>query len=254
MPSVDAQAREPRRSPPAKDAPPTPANVAALDVWLSSLIAFGEGTSEEPWHFYDAIDRYLGPWGPDGYPIAYGKKYCQRFWSHAPLQASSAGRAWVRRTLVLLQLELKHFILERFRQGDLGSLTASELKRAAFTSHPRAYTEGGLAMLLMLSPQLIGHIVVIPGVEFVPWSPNFDLTVLQAAVTGLLLLRGCFALGRWPGSQHALSRARSRWPLQRVATRDVQSSAWAALTSGLLTRVPRMRRSRSLGSFGEMTT
>ncbi|MEY4510282.1 MAG: hypothetical protein RLZZ450_2404 [Pseudomonadota bacterium] len=242
LPDVCPRARAPVRSPPAKDAPPTADNLAKLDGWLAALIAFRE-PNQDPWHFYDAIDHYLGPWGLDGYPIAYGKKYCQRFWSHAPLQASAAGRAWVCRTLVLLQLELKQFIVERFRQGNLAELTAPELKRAAFISHPRAYTEGGLAMLFMLSPLLVGHIVAIPGVEFVPWSPDFDLTVWQAATTSLLLVRGCLSSGRWRS-----------WQRTHAAASDLQSSAWAAVTSGLLTRVPRIRRSRSLGSFGEITT
>lgn len=241
MTDVRLPAQAPGAAPPAKDAPPTPDNLAKLDAWLSSLIAFRDGGCDEPWHFYEAVDHYLGPWGTDGYPIAYGKKYCQRFWSHAPLQASALGRAWVRRTLVLLQLELKHFILERFGRGELGALTADELKRAAFISHPRAYTEGGLAML-MLSPQLIGHIVAVPGVEFVPWRPDFDLTVFQAAITGLLLVQSCLAL--WPWRRQRSTRAAS----------DRQSSASAALTSGRLARVPRIRRSRSLGLLGEMTT
>ena len=62
--------------PPAKTAPPTPENVRKRQAWLDSITAYRASTAGRPWTFYEQIDKYLGPWGEQGYPIAYGKKYC----------------------------------------------------------------------------------------------------------------------------------------------------------------------------------
>jgi hypothetical protein len=177
--------------PPPKDAPPTAENVRALRDWLAGLIAFRSQTSAEPWIFYEQVDSYLGPWGPSGYPIAYGKKYCRLFFEDERLNANLAGRAWVRRTLVLLQSALEKFMIERFSAGRLGSVTSEQFKQVAFASHPVAYTEGGLGMVTVLSPTLMLHLLTIPAVEFLPWSPTFMPTMEQALITADLIVPGC---------------------------------------------------------------
>src|SRR5579871_2440471 len=170
--------------PPAKTSTPTPANQQALEDWLLSIMAFRPETEGKPWTFYEEVDKYLGPWGEDGYPIAYGRKYCILFSTDQELDANPAGKAWIHRTLILLQVALKDFILQRYREGTLGSLTEVEFRKAAFDSHPTAYTEGGLAMVSMLSVGLTLHVAGIPWREYLPWSKNFGATWYQVVVTG----------------------------------------------------------------------
>jgi len=178
-------------TPPAKTSTPTAANQRALEDWLLSIMAFRAGTDGKPWTFYEEVDKYLGPWDTKGYPIAYGKKYCVLFSQDERLAADPAGSAWIRHTLILLQVALKDFILARYRKGTLGALTEPEFRKAAFDSHPRAYTEGGLTMVVMISPLLALHVAAIPAVEFEPWSPNFGSTVGQVVITsGMVLPRG----------------------------------------------------------------
>lgn len=182
-------------APPAKNSTPTAANQQALEDWLLSIMAFRAETDGKPWTFYEEIDKYLGPWDTQGYPIAYGKKYCVLFSQDERLAADPAGSAWIRRTLILLQVALKDFILARYREGTLGALTEPEFRKAAFDSHPYAYTEGGLTMVVMISPLLAVHVLEIPAVEFIPWSPNFGATIGQVVITsGMVLPRGVAVL------------------------------------------------------------
>jgi len=180
--------------PPAKGSAPTPANQRALEDWLLSIMAFRPETDGKPWTFYEEVDKYLGPWDVKGYPIAYGKKYCVLFSGDKRLADDPAGRAWIRRTLLLLQIALKDFILERYRSGKLATLTEPEFRRAAFDSHPRAYTEGGLTMVVMLSPRLAAHVATIPAVEFKPTSENFGSTVAQVIITSGMVMPRAVAM------------------------------------------------------------
>lgn len=155
---------------------------------MLSIMAFREETDGKPWTFYEEVDKYLGPWGADGYPIAYGKKYCVLFSADEDLAANPVGRAWIRRTLLLLQAAIKDFILQRYREGTLGSVTEAEFRKAAFDSHPKAYTEGGLTMVCMLSLPLAVHVAMIPKHEFLPWSGSFGATWAQVFITGGMVL------------------------------------------------------------------
>ncbi len=171
------------KQPPSKFAPATPENVNALAAWLDAITAFGIAADGHPWLFYEKLDEYLGPWGESGYLIGYGKKYCKLFYEDEHLQRNRAGRAWVIRTLQLLQNALKDFVLDHFRKGTLGIMPPDELKRAAFKSHAQAYTEGGLTLVLIVSPGLIRHIVEIPIGEFLPWKQNARASWSQAFET-----------------------------------------------------------------------
>lgn len=176
-------------SPPAKSAPATRENILALDAWLDSILAFRALTRGRPWTFYEQMEAYLGPWAAGGYPLSYGKKYCTLFYTDADLNRNPAGAAWVRRTLLALQLALKDFVIARFEAGTLATLTKEEFANAAFRSHPRAYTQGGLALVMMLSPGLVFHLATIPWVEFLPWKPHFAATLEQVVITGGMMLR-----------------------------------------------------------------
>jgi hypothetical protein len=156
--------------PPLKTAAPTPGNVKALTEWLSSILCYRARSEGRPWLFYEEIDRYLGPWGSSGYPLGYGRRYCQLFYGNAELKTSPATRDWVHKTLLMLQVAIKNFVLQRFRRGTLGRLTEPEFRQAAFDSHPEAYTEGGLAMVAVVAPTMIPVIATIPRLEFTPTS------------------------------------------------------------------------------------
>jgi hypothetical protein len=141
-----------------------------------------------PWLFYEEVDRYLGPWSVSGYPIGYGKKYCVLFSSNRKLESDPAGAAWVRRTLLLLQTELTAFIVDRYAKGTLGSLTEAELRAAAFDSHPKAYTQAGLTLVVMIAPVLVFELALIPKAEFKPSSESFGATVRQVIDTASIVI------------------------------------------------------------------
>jgi hypothetical protein len=71
---------------PTKIARPTPENLKLLQAGLTSVIS-GHPQSIQPWTFYEELDQYLGPWGNQGYPIAYGNFYCVAFNSNEKLMA-----------------------------------------------------------------------------------------------------------------------------------------------------------------------
>lgn len=167
---------------PLKTAAPNATTIQQLELGLTALVA-GHPGSLEPWTFYEEIDRYLGPWGAAGYPINYGKAYCVLFNTNEKLQANPQTAEWVRRTTIRLQELVRDFIVERFRAGTLPRLTEPELRQAAFDSHPRAYSEGGLAMVVLVAPEMLPVIVSIPGTEFNPGSANFGATMNQVGGT-----------------------------------------------------------------------
>jgi hypothetical protein len=190
--------------PVAKTSAPTPQNVKALDQWLTVITAFHPLTAGKPWTFYEQIDAYLGPWGQSGYPIAYGKKYCQLFYADPVLRRDPAGAQWVQRTLLLLQDELHRYILGRYQAGTLGTITADQLRDAAFDSHPKAYTQAGLSMIVLLSPGLTKEISLIPATEYKPTSPGFGRTVKQVAITTTIIVPEIIAtaLAAFSGPAH----------------------------------------------------
>jgi hypothetical protein len=173
-------------APPPRDSKPTPERIKALNDWLVAMTE-GHPRSADPWTFYEEIDSYLGPFGDSGYPIGYGKKYCKLFNENKVLAQHPQARAWVRRTTILLQTYLTEFIVDRYRKGTLGSLTEKELRDAAFASHPRAYTQGGLTYLMMMSPELQGVLSAIPDAEF--HNENADASEAQYRETRSLVIR-----------------------------------------------------------------
>lgn len=167
---------------PPKDAQPTAANVKALQAGLTSVIA-GHPQAKYPWTFYEVLDRYLGPWGPNGYPIAYGKFYCVAFNANEKLLSNPVTHQWIAITTVKLQESLRDYVVARFKAGTLARISEPELRQAAFATHARAYTDGGLAMVILVAPELIDVIATVPGKEFSPWSANFKSTVMQVLST-----------------------------------------------------------------------
>jgi hypothetical protein len=246
--------------PPARNSTPTAANIAALDSWLTSILAFRPETGDRPWTFYEEVDRYLGPWREQGYPIAYGKKYCQLFSADRNLRDDLAGREWIQRTLLLLQQAIKAFIMQRYRAGTLGRLTERELRQAAFDSHPRAYTEGGLTMVVMLSPGLALHVASIPAVEFSPTSANFGATVVQVFATATMVAPRAVGLllATAAGPAHTGGLAQAMATDRARATAEMNqgmalAEARRAVNSGRCDNVTVLERLKTAVAGAEMT-
>lgn len=179
---------------PAKAAPASPENVRTLHDGFTSVVA-GHPGAVQPWTFYEELDAYLGPWGNTGYPIGYGKYYCMAFNGNQKLQDNVETREWVRRTTVALQEPLRDLVVERFRAGSLPSLTEAQLRQAAFAMHPQAYTQGGLAMVVLTAPEMLPIIASIPSAQFNPLNPNFTSSVRQVFTTLELVLPRTAAMG-----------------------------------------------------------
>lgn len=62
----------------------------------------------------------------------------------------------------------------------------------AFKSHASAYTEGGLTMVVIVSPGLVRHILEIPLSEFLPGKPNARASWSQAFETAGISVREAF--------------------------------------------------------------
>lgn len=145
---------------------------------LTSIIA-GHPQANTTYRFYEEIDKWLGPWGNQGYPIGYGKFYNIAFTHNQNLNADPIAKKWVWRTTILLQEAIRDYIVKRIRDCSITTLSEPQLRQAAFLSHPRAYDRGGLASVVLLAPELIPIIATIPGAEFLPTSPNFSPTIMQ---------------------------------------------------------------------------
>lgn len=149
---------------------------------FTSVIA-GHAQATTTYRFYEELDAWLGPWGDKGYPIAYGKFYNVAFTSNQKLMANPQTKDWVWKTTILLQEALRDFVVGCVKAGTIASLTEPQLRKAAFDSHPRAYAEGGLALVTMTAPEMVPIIATIPAAEFSPTSDNFGATVKQVFVT-----------------------------------------------------------------------
>jgi len=152
-----------------------------VDDALTSVTAY-HARALTTYTFYEVLDQWLGPWGVQGYPIGYGKFYNIQF-TRSNVMRSPEGRQWIETTTVALQNALRRYVLNRVRQGSLGRIIESELRRAAFDSHPECYTTSGLARIVLLDPFLIPYIAAIPGKEYVPTSSDFGPTIKQALET-----------------------------------------------------------------------
>jgi hypothetical protein len=186
--------------------PPTQANVEKLRVDLTALIA-DHVNAKDPWTFYEQIDQFLGPWGDKGYPLSYGKFYCQLFNRNQKLQENLDTRDWVAKTTVKLQELIRDKIIDLFKNKKLASLTEDQFRAFAFATHPQAYDQGGLALVVLIDPEMLPVIILIPSVEFIPGHGNALSTWVQVLDTLLLLSRTVpgYVLAASAGPAHNLS-------------------------------------------------
>ena len=82
--------------PPEKDSKPTLENTQKLDMADPPDRRPSRGHA----HLYllEEIDKYLGPWGNDGYPLGYGKKYNILFTTDPLLMTHTNVQNWVWKT------------------------------------------------------------------------------------------------------------------------------------------------------------
>ena len=109
---------------------------------LTSVI-IGRPMAVQPYTFYEEIDAWLGPWGQNGYPLAYGKFYAVAFKSDQSLSADPETKQLVWDTTRTLQEALRDYIIERMHSKTLGAITEPELRSAALASHAKAYCGWG---------------------------------------------------------------------------------------------------------------
>lgn len=180
---------------------------------LTSVIA-GHPQATTTYRFYEELDNWLGPWGQSGYPIGYGKFYNIAFTTNGKLMSNPTTKQWVWRTTILLQEALRDYVVKKVRDCSIQSLTEKQLREAAFASHPQAYDRGGLATVVLVAPELIPFIIIIPAGEYLPTSQNFGATVQQAFVTlGMVapqVIGGALAATAGPAHTGLLSRAIKR--------------------------------------------
>jgi hypothetical protein len=90
--------------------------------------------------FYtDCLEKHA-KCGPQGYPVNYGKGYCDKFTAAKP-KMSSAGKSWVTNTMLCLQQKLVPY------GTGAKKLSCSALKDFAFDTHPGCYIKGGVCKL-----------------------------------------------------------------------------------------------------------
>ncbi|CEJ93624.1 hypothetical protein VHEMI09202 [[Torrubiella] hemipterigena] len=89
--------------------------------------------------FYASCAEAAWHCGPNGYPIGYGLKNCQKFMNRLD-QFTTDGQAWIFRVLTCLQ---------KFLVGPLSSCdsTCDSIKTQAFDSHPVCYVDSGVCSL-----------------------------------------------------------------------------------------------------------
>ncbi|KIJ06358.1 hypothetical protein PAXINDRAFT_103402 [Paxillus involutus ATCC 200175] len=78
--------------------------------------------------------------GPDGYPLGYGRKYCQKFAGERS-KLDPQGQKWMIDTMHCLQLVLVPDAI------DANSTTCDALKDQAFASHAGCYVSNGFCTL-----------------------------------------------------------------------------------------------------------
>ena len=84
--------------------------------------------------------------GADGYPLGYGKKYCNKF-NAASDQFSQKGQIWMLDTMECLQRLLVPEATGPEEMGKQGTSPCDELRKKAFESHAECYVQNGVCTL-----------------------------------------------------------------------------------------------------------
>jgi len=84
--------------------------------------------------------------GADGYPLGYGKKYCNKF-NAARDKFSQKGQVWMLDTMECLQRFLVPEATGPEEMGEEGGSPCDALRKTAFDSHAECYVQNGLCTL-----------------------------------------------------------------------------------------------------------
>jgi hypothetical protein len=84
--------------------------------------------------------------GPDGYPLGYGKKFCNKF-NAARDKFSQKGQIWMLDTMECLQRVLVPEATGPKEMGGQGGSPCDELRKKAFDSHAECYVQNGVCTL-----------------------------------------------------------------------------------------------------------
>ncbi|EGD86927.1 hypothetical protein H112_05442 [Trichophyton rubrum D6] len=132
--------------------------------------------------FYSACLEKGIPCGPDGYALAYGDRYCNRFSAASP-QLSASGQEWVTKTMLCLQQKLVPVALGKDEQVS----TCPAVREFAFSTHPECYIQGGVCLLAPTD-----WLVIVGTVGF---TELFDS--VEALATTLKTVKGCLDFYLW---------------------------------------------------------
>ncbi|EFR05121.1 hypothetical protein MGYG_08130 [Nannizzia gypsea CBS 118893] len=130
--------------------------------------------------FYSNCLEQKVPCGPDGYALAYGDHYCNRFSAASP-QLSTGGQEWVTKTMLCLQRKLVSVATGEDEQ------TCSAVKEFAFSTHPECYIEGGVCLL---PPS--DWLTIVDTVGFMELFDSID-----ALAATLRTVKGCLDFYLW---------------------------------------------------------
>jgi hypothetical protein len=115
--------------------------------------------------------------GVDGYPLGYGKKYCNKF-NAARDKFSQNGQIWMLDTMECLQRVLVPEATGPEETGKQGRLPCDELRKKAFDSHAECYVENGVCTLSVRDWKEIVEVVDLKTL-FGSWEASKE--VLEAA-------------------------------------------------------------------------
>jgi hypothetical protein len=153
-------------TPPLKSSSPTEENIEKLTRWLTSI----NEKYPEKGFFYEALDKYLGPFGEDGYFIGHGQKYTVAFYSHPELQGHPATKEWVEKSMSSMQNLIVEYLLTQFTNERLEEVTGDEVARVTLQASAEIFHKSGMSRIRKESPLLARHIIGIMKNEFKPTS------------------------------------------------------------------------------------
>ncbi|KAF7366277.1 hypothetical protein MSAN_00883900 [Mycena sanguinolenta] len=96
--------------------------------------------------------------GPDGYPLAFGFHFCNKF-ADSKSELSSAGQVWMSNTMLCLQRAL----VPEATGAPGAAATCADLKTKAFATHADCYVQSGLCSLPITDWEKIAFEIVGPG-------------------------------------------------------------------------------------------
>ncbi|UOF00418.1 hypothetical protein [Bdellovibrio reynosensis] len=161
-----------------------------LWVFLSAAAAAGDACrtpSPKQCGFYRSCVETKYNCGGQGYPIAYGEKYCERFLSLTYKDLSLKGIQWRDATLVCLQNQISNLLY-----SSNNVRTCGDLKAFAFDTHAGCYTQKGNSICDLSYDEMttigntvdVGDVMTINGVSqifsvlktcYSPWKKELVL-------------------------------------------------------------------------------